>query len=480
MKEITVTFENGAIFNGSANIMTLNGETTYYFQADKYYRVQLNALSAITMQEYQNTNGAWYPIDIITKVVVEEVENKNAVTKDYLEDNYYNKTQTDNRFVLKSGDTMTGNLKISYDNQTILLTSNYINISENDETYMQINKSTIHIYEGNIYFRNDTKDIMSTVTMSLTGNGITIKSPDNNIVCTLMQEKNFTSAALHLYNGGRVLVHSGESGTTEQYIQFTPNGFTQYNAGDTGAIRFYSPVIMERQLTTNAQFNGMGGSYFRGLIIRNGYSIQVGEDASYTSIGSETINIYNNSNTRFGLTYNGAFIWNAGQKTAEFSNSRGLELYGGKAVILHNDYNIQGKHTAYNWNGLNGYNFTNSDNWNFYLNNATIQAYCYRFLVYANVLARIQATNNDVVIAGSEGYVSANNAPKALNNEFYSQNFLNALNLFLENMQDNIRTAAPGYSTVNEVSFSGETFGGGFQAGGGSSRGGGVGRRSIG
>ena len=86
MKEITVTFENGGVFNGSENSFTLDNIITYYFAIDKNYRVQVNAdTMAIELQEYQNTNGAWYGIDIITAVSVQEVQGGD-VTKEYLEE----------------------------------------------------------------------------------------------------------------------------------------------------------------------------------------------------------------------------------------------------------------------------------------------------------------------------------------------------------------------------------------------------------
>lgn len=465
MKEITVTFENGAVFNGSANSMTFNGETIYYFQADKYYRVQLNALSEITMQEYQNTNGAWYPINTIKKIAVTDINSENVVTKDYLEENYYTKTETDNKYVLKAGDTMTGTLKIKFagNGDYIEITNHTINFRTPDnQYYMQIYQNNLNVYNGTIRMR-DATDLNSAQLLTVTKNGVNIFDNDGVWIGGFQQENERAFTALHIFNNGRIVMHTGAPSTTETYMQIKGPNFQLFNPGGTSAIRFYSATIMEAQFTTNSRFNAYGSNYFKGLNILDGYTMRIGMGNSYLYLGSQAINIYS-----------------SGQKSCEFSNSRGVELYGGKALILHNDYNISGKHTAYNWNGLTVYNFTTNDEWNLWLNNPTVTFHCQRFFVYALNSTRIQSTNNDVVIAGSGGYVSANNAPKALNNEFFSQNFLNALNLFLEYMQDNIKSAAPNYSRVNEISFNSETFGGGFQAGGGSSRGGGVGRRSIG
>lgn len=482
MKEITVTFENGAIFNGSANSMALNGETTYYFQADKYYRVQVNALSAITLQEYQNTNGAWYPIDIITKVAVAEIETKDVVTKEYLEENYYNKQQTDDKYVFKAGDTMTGKLTIKFagNGDYIEITNHTINLrTPDDNYYMQLYINNLNIYNGTIRMR-DTDELNSAELLRVTKSGVNIYDNDGGWIGGFQQENDRAFTALHIFNNGRIVMHTGAASTTETYMQIQGPNFQMFNPSDTSAIRFYSATIMEATLTTNQRLNGYGNNYFNGLNIMDGFSIRVGQDSSYTYLGSQLISIHKDSSNQISINPDSVLIYSSNQKSCEFSNSRGVELYGGKALILHNDYNINGKHTAYNWNSINIYNFASSDTWTFWLNAATVNWYCQRFLAYATSTARIQSSNSDAELAGNAGTITANNAPKALNNEFFSNNFLNALNLFLEYMQDNIKSAAPNYSRVNEISFSSETFGGGFQAGGGSSRGGGVGRRSVG
>ena len=469
MKEITVTFENGGVFNGSANSFTLDNLITYYFAIDKNYRVQVNANTlAIELQEYQNTNGAWYGIDIITAVSVQEVQSGGTgggdVTKEYLEENYYSKDETDDRYVRKAGDTMTGSLsfKFTSNGDYLQISNNTISFRTPDKKYyMQIYRNNINVYNGNILMRDTTELNSNTLTM-ITKDGLYIYDNQNKWIGGLQQENNRAYTALHIFNSGRVVMHTGAAGTTEEFMQISGANFNLYNATDTGAIRLNAAVIISK-LTTTGQLNAQGANYFNGLVVRTNYTIKVGEGDRYSLIDSSSTTIYA-----------------SGRKTCEFSDSRGVELYGGKAVILHSDYNIQGKHTAYNWNNMTIYNFTSSDEWVFWLNAASVNWYCQRFLAYATGTARIQSSGSDAELAGSAGTITANNAPKALNNEFYSQNFLNALNLFLENMQDNIRSAAPGYSTVNEVTFSGETFGGGFQAGGGSSRGGGVGRRSIG
>ena len=503
MKEITATFENGAVFNGAANSLTLDNTTTFYFQTDQYFRVQVNLLlNTIILQEYKNTNGAWYPINTIKSVQVKEVITDNVVTKDYLEENYYNKKQVedlieehesdvtkeyleanyynkataDGRYVFKAGDTMTGQLTIKYgsDGDYAEFTAHTINFRKSDNNYyMQFYRNNLNIYNGAAYI-HDNAELNSTSLIVLDKGGLSIFDTAAKWIGGFRQESNYQYTALHIFNNGRIVMHTGNSGTTEQFMQISGANFNLYNASDTGAIRINAPTIVQNKFTTTSQFNANGAnyfngncyfnaaSYFNGLTLRTNTALRIGETNSYITISNAGLYIYSN-----------------GTKSVEVSNGRGVEMYGGKAVILHNDYNIQGKHTAYNWNNMTIYNFTSNDEWNLWLNAATVNWYCQRFFVYAANSVRIQSTNNDVEIAGNGGTVSAINAPQAINNEFFSNNFLNALNLFLEYMQDNIKSSVPNYSKVNEISFNSETFGGGFQAGGGSSRGGGVGRRSV-
>lgn len=150
-KEITVTFEDGGVFEGFANTYTLNNEVTYYFSFDRDYRVQLTD-GAISLQEYRNA-GAWYPIDIITGFDVSEISGGGGgdVTKDWVNEN----------FVKKSGDTMTGALKFNFSNHGVTLS-----IEEQTST----NRTNI-ILNGNIILnRNDGIRTMGIYSGS-TGSG---------------------------------------------------------------------------------------------------------------------------------------------------------------------------------------------------------------------------------------------------------------------------------------------------------------------
>ena len=468
MKEITVTFENGGVFNGSANSFTLDNLITYYFTIDKNYRVQVNASTmAIELQEYQNTNGAWYGIDIITAVSVQEVQGGGTgggdVTKEYLEQNYYNKNETDDRYVLKTGDTMTGTLNITNSDgyKAIFSANSWFIINPDNDVLLNLFNNNVNVYNsGGVYIRQGSYG--SALLTRLTTNGFYINSPNGEGVLSLTQENNYTSCGLHMFNNGRIAMHTGKPNTTERFLQINGSSFYLYNNYDNGAIRFYGPVVMEDNLTVQGQFNVYDSSVFNaGVRLNDESGIVIGNSPNYTQI-----------------VKSGMFIFADGNLVLRADTSRGLELFNSHALIVHNDYNVGGKHTVYNWNGINTYNMSAGDEFNLMLNNNTLNLYCYRFLVYGNYAVELRSTSTDVSIHGPQGYVSANNTPKATNDQFLSLNFLNALNLFLQRMQDNIRAQSPAYQIVSAIDFSKEEFGGGFSAGGGSSRGGGVGRRT--
>ena len=481
MKEITVTFENGGVFNGSANSFTLNNLITYYFTIDKNYRVQVNANTmAIEMQEYQNTNGAWYGIDIITAVSVQEVQGGGSgggdVTKEYLEENYYskvqidqiterfyNKDETDERYVRKTGDTMTGPLNITNSEgyTAIFQANSWFIINPENAVLLNLFNNNINVYNsGGVYIRQGSTGSSSLIRLTI--NGLYIFNMQGENIGSFTQENNYANSGLHIFNNGRVVMHTGKPNTTERFLQINGSSFHLYNNVDSGTFRFYGSMIIEDKLTVQGQFNVYDNAFFNAIVSLNGdEGLKIGDTTNYTRITKS--GMYVNTNNNLVL---------------RADSSRGIELFNSHAIIVHNDYNVSGKHTAYNWNGINSYNMNAGDEFNLLLNNNTLNVYCYRFLVYGNYAVELRSTNTDTSIHGPQGYISANNTPKATNDQFLSQNFLDALNLFLQRMQDNIRAQSPLYQIVSAISFDKEEFGGGFSSGGGSSRGGGVGRRT--
>lgn len=533
MKEITVTFENGGVFNGSANSFTLDNLITYYFTIDKNYRVQINAdTMAIELQEYQNTNGAWYGIDIITAVSVQdaqgevtkayleanyynkaEVDSKisaipsSDVTKEYLEQNYYSKAQieqivgryytkdeTDQRYVRKAGDTMTGPLIITNSEgyKAQFEANSWTIYNTEGAATLNLYNNNVNLYNsGGVYIKQGSTGSASIIRMTV--NGFYIYDPDGEWVGSLAQENNYAICALHMFNNSRIAMHSGKPNTTERFLQINGSEFYLYNNVDDGSFRFHGPMVIDRTLSVQSVFTAHSAAYFEGQANFNGH---VSVNDGFTAYSR--FNIRGSANFYAGLTLNGnaglrvgdttnyvyisqsgMFVYDTGKLVLRADTSRGLELFNSHAIIVHNDYNITGKHTAYNWNGINTYNMTSgADAFNLYLNNNNLYIHCYRFAVYGHGIVDLFSSISDVTMHGSESWISANNTPKATNDQFLALNFLNALNLFLQRMQDNIRAQSPAYQVVSEIIFSKENFGGGFRAGGGSSRGGGVGRRT--
>ena len=508
MKEITVTFENGGVFNGSANSFTLDNLITYYFTIDKNYRVQVNASTmAIELQEYQNTNGAWYGIDIITAVSVQELQGD--VTKEWIAQNYYNKTEVDakisaipasdvtkewiaqnyyskpqidqrltaywskteadGRYVRKAGDTMTGPLIITNSEgyKAAFEANSWTIYNTKGAALLNLYNNNVNLYNsGGVYIKQGSTGSASLIRMTV--NGFYIYNPDGEWVGSLAQENNYAICALHMFNDSRIAMHTGKPNTTERFLQINGSEFHLYNNVDDGIFSFYGPMVISNKLSVQqglnvqGQLNAYASAFFNaGVTLRGNTGLRIGDSTTeYTYISQS-----------------GMFIY-AGLLALRVDTSRGVELFGSRAVIVHNDTSITGKHTAYNWNGINAYNMFDGDNFNFYLNNNSVSFYCKRFFVYGHGTVDLFSTISDVTIHGSQSFVSANNTPKATNDQFLALNFLNALNLFLQRMQDNIRAQSPAYQLVSEISFSKEEFGGGISAGGGSSRGGGVGRRT--
>lgn len=138
---IQATFEDGTEVSAYA---AYDG-TWYYFYTDRRFRFTLTSAGAVDIQQYQpiGSNMAWYDIDIITAVSVEQFDpdNSGGGTGPVPEDVYTKEEVNqliaeaveevesqvpdlvaqavqealdglDDRYVLKTGDTMTGSLRV--------------------------------------------------------------------------------------------------------------------------------------------------------------------------------------------------------------------------------------------------------------------------------------------------------------------------------------------------------------------------------
>lgn len=304
-KEITVTFEDGGVFEGFANTYTLNNEVTYYFSFDRDYRVQLTD-DAITLQEYRNA-GAWYPIDIITGFAVTEISGTGGdVTKEWVNQN----------FVKKAGDTMTGALRFNfgdgelvYIGQSATTKRGLINFNGNMYFKNQENKTIVSIasstnatinlfqasngYNSNIYFRNyeaggtglsrgisytEFRNNDDNSTWAFNGKyqanntwwfkygGVYFDTwaywRSNDIINTIIQN----NGGIRVYNGQNIVVHElGSDSDTNYYTAYRHNGRTTFsNVGGQDAryriegfnnfvnsTEFYSQIAIKQENQTS-------------------------------------------------------------------------------------------------------------------------------------------------------------------------------------------------------------------------------------
>ena len=477
MKEITVTFENGGVFNGSANSFTLDNLITYYFTIDKNYRVQVNANTmAIELQEYQNTNGAWYGIDIITAVSVQEVQGD--VTKAYLEENYYNKTEVDakisaipgsdvtkawidqnyyskvqidqrltsywskteadGRYVRKAGDTMTGPLIITNNEgyKTAFEANSWTIYNTEGIATLNLYNNNVNLYNsGGVYIKQGSTGSAALIRMTV--NGFYIYDPDGEWVGSLAQENNYAICALHMFKNSRIAMHSGKPNTTERFLQINSSEFHLYNNVDYGAFRFYGPMVVEDKLTVQGQLNANGTTNHRGdVYIYDRWLYQYQSNKCTVQISND-IHIYNGARL---VLHSGApdtdeeyayFMYDGIRKHTVGTLSRGFDIDAGIGSIILTSSNYMGTGVRINVpNG--GYTFTSD-----------------------------QGSANDVDIY------------KSTHETFYGEEFLTTLNDWLGKLQAHIKAQSPGYQVVQTLFFNGNPFSGGTGNSGG--RGGSIG-----
>ena len=217
--EITVTFGNGGVYNGFASTYTVNDIVTYYFSFDLDYRVQIDKTTqSITAEQYRVQNGAWYDINIITSVAVKEISGTGqGVTmkevQEWVQENYYDKTTTDDKYVKKTGDTMTGQLSIIRGNDKYHFG---VQVGENEYmplyasfangTRIQLSKDSMFISKG-----TDTGSI-SPGSLSLNNKGVSIGANQNGIT---ISKDNYR--ANYTYNSAEI-----HDDTAKTYVVWSP------------------------------------------------------------------------------------------------------------------------------------------------------------------------------------------------------------------------------------------------------------------
>lgn len=440
-KEITVTFENGGIFEGFANTYTLNNEVTYYFSFDRDYRVQLTN-DAITLQEYRNA-GAWYPINIITNFAVSEISGTGGgdVTKDWVNQN----------FVKKAGDTMTGSLRFNFGSGDMIV------IGQSSTT-----KRGLINFNGNMYFKNEENKIIASFVST------------SNLTLNLFQASNGFNSNIYFRN-----YESGASGLSRSisYTEFRNNDTNttwefngKYQANNTwwfkyGGVYFDTWAYWRSNDIINTIIQNNGG-----IRIYNGNNLAIHEMAqnaetnyysAYKYNGRDTFSNVGGQDPRYRITgynnfvdsmecYKQITIKTEGQNTAKLIISRGFmgaysdtgkrraffgqtitvfdeneqaqyrlstkrfDIYNGNAVICHNGPGSGGTddiQAAYKYNGIDTYNY-NDVQFNVNIGNGYYSNDSRRFEArgnYVNIRAMstggmdITAPNGYVIISDAKG-----------------------------------------------------------------------------
>lgn len=494
-KEITVTFEDGGIFEGFANTYTLNNEVTYYFSFDRDYRVQLTD-NNITLQEYRNA-GAWYPIDIITNFAVSEISGTGGgdVTKDWVNQN----------FVKKAGDTMTGVLNFDFGNGRmvsigqsktknrglIILNGDMQIRNQEDKVIASIATSTnatINLYKAsngynsNIYFRNYTIDetgLSRSISYTEFRNNDTNTTWEfngkyqanntwwfkyggvyfdtwaywrsNDIINTIIQN----NGGIRIYNGNNLAIHEmAQNAETNYYSTYKYNGrdtfsnvggqdpryrITGYN-NFVNSTEFYSQVAIKQENQTTGVVT---------LLTRGAIYIE------------DSANPNNNDKTVINQTQ----FWQYNGSKAIFTIIKGrVDCYNDQHLYLHSgDAGVTESYAEYKHNGIYRANYAFGTG-EFNINGGDSAVWLTSNITGTGV--RISVPNGDYTLTCNVGSVTGSGLYTTCNETYYSESFLNALNACLGHIFDNI-----GHKYW--VQFSGEPY----ATGGGKSRGGGVGRK---
>lgn len=515
--EIKVTFEDGGIYDGFASTYTLGNDVTYYFSFDRDYRVQLNTLGAITLQEYRNA-GAWYPIDIITAVALPEIQTSD-VTKEWVEQNfqpigdYLTKDEADqlyapigsagggvtedwvkDNFVLKTGDTMTGALKFDF-GSGVVINLNYVS-GNTGRAVIQ--------YNGWLNVQNDNKEVVANL------GGTTSNAVLNFYQPTTGTGTSFIAFRDYIYGSSgnmRTINYLGfrndvSDSTWKFYGKFETNSDWFFK----GATYFDAISRWRSNDIINCQISNAGD-----LQLFNGKQIYIRENASGASTDYYTTFKYNGQNTVstvggqdpryrivgynnfadsvefYGLvsykTENASFARVTIRNGVEIYDSTGtkqfaiagtrLDIYNASAMIAHkgNDGGSTDAQATFQYNGIRSYNYANTT-FLIDMSAGNLQLTTNNSLLLQSLIGtggtgvRINVPNGHYTLTESAGSVTGTGLYTTCYGEYYSESMLNALNACLGHIFDAI-------GQKWYVQFSGTDY----STGGGKSRGGGVGRQ---
>ena len=461
-KEITVTFEDGGIFEGFANTYTLNNEVTYYFSFDRDYRVQLTD-NNITLQEYRNA-GAWYPIDIITNFAVSEISGTGGgdVTKDWVNQN----------FVKKAGDTMTGDLNFDFGNGRmvsigqsktknrglIILNGDMQIRNQEDKVIASIATSTnatINLYKAsngynsNIYFRNYTIDetglsrsisytefrnnddnstwafngkYQANNTWWFKSGGVYFDTwaywRSNDIINTIIQN----NGGIRIYNGNVLKIHEmAQNAETNYYSAYKYDGrdtFSNVGGQDpryriTGYNNFVDSMECYKQITIKTE-----GQNTAKLILSRGFMGAYSDTGKRRAFFGTTITVFDENE----------------QAQYRLSTNR-FDIYNSNAVIFHNGKGSGGTddiQAAYKYNGIDTYNYKGIS-FNVNIGNGYYSVDSQRFEARGNYVNIRAMSNGGMDITAPNGYVIISDAKGVMGRSSNTEN-----NTYITNTTQNV------------------------------------------
>ena len=240
---IEVTFIDGSVVTTYATVI---GEW-YYFYSDKRYRFTRGRGTNVLLQQYQpiGTNMAWYDINIIKSVDVQQfdpstagsgatpedvytkeevdtlidnavnqimanideivAEKVNEAISSGLGENYYTKQETDGRYVKKSGDTMTGQLVIAYGSAKAYYNPDGFDTYVDDELQFRLfntgsgPKFEMHYQEFSVIMQPWYINVNNSGgTTEMSSNSFNVKKQDGKIVARMFN--NNDSGAICVYD----------------------------------------------------------------------------------------------------------------------------------------------------------------------------------------------------------------------------------------------------------------------------------------
>lgn len=361
---IQATFEDGTEVSAYA---AYDG-TWYYFYTDRRFRFTLTSTGAVDIQQYQpiGSNMAWYDIDIITAVSVEQFDPDNSGGGGSVPEDVYTKEEVqqliaeavaeveaqipdlvaqavqeaigglDDRYVRKTGDTMTGQLKLVYNNSTMSVASTGIRVWDTTDQ-SNLGNATIRINLGGGYLNlfNSTHDYQASVHAN---NKIIFLARYNPETNAYTYESRMTSTFW--------MLNDIDNGTQPVYLGYNDNGaFLYIRDPDNSCYTYISNDDMQMKV----------GSSNR-VWIRNtadeGAFIAYDNDGNNTWYQPTQISAWTNGGTSQSLITPGADVISF-NKTVQVPSSASFLVsgqcrYGGSFINRYgNSYAVEFNDTTY-------------------------------------------------------------------------------------------------------------------------------------